>query len=173
MEAFNNSHFLLLNADFSSLDGSVCSYGSRNEFELNVVKSSLNEEIERRKNAEEMLYLMQCQWERISKLMSQAGFTFPELPSGTDNSMQLENNLTDQFSQEIAVTRFVAEAIGRGEARAEAEEVFTSIIESKDQEISRLRDRLQYFETVNHELSQRKLVGMLLIPEFLTLCIVE
>lgn len=102
---------------------------------------------------------MRSQYERMSDLMSQAGLTFPSFPSAIDN-MQLENDSIDQFSQEIYVARFVAEAVGRGLARAEAEGVAATIIESKDQEILRLQNRLQYCETVNHELSQRKLVGM-------------
>lgn len=120
------------------------------------MRVSLLEEIERRKTAEESLVLIRSQWERIRNVMSEAGLTFPAPPSASDN-MQIE---LDQISQEVVVTRFVAEAIGRGEARAEVEEATTAIIELKDQQISRLRDRLQYYETVNHEMSQRKLVGM-------------
>ncbi|KAI3445513.1 hypothetical protein Pfo_002178 [Paulownia fortunei] len=145
--------------DFSS-DGSISnipSYGSRIESELHATRLSILEEIERRKSAEETLILMCSQWERISNLMSQAGLTFPGPPAASDD-MQLENNSIDQFTQEVVVARFVAEAIGRGQARAEAEEAAATVIESKDQEILRLQDRLQYYETVNHELSQRKLV---------------
>lgn len=90
--------------------------------------------------------------------MSEAGFTFPAPPAASD-SMRLENHLMEQMSQEVVIARFVAEAVGRGQARAEAEEATSAIIELKDQEILRLRDRLQYYETVNHEMSQRKLVG--------------
>ncbi|KAI3448403.1 hypothetical protein Pfo_005068 [Paulownia fortunei] len=145
--------------EFSS-DGSISnipSSDSRIESELHASRLSLLEEIERRKTAEETLMLMHSQWERIRNLMSEAGLTFPAPPAASD-SLQLENNLLDQISQEVIVTRFVAEAIGRGQARAEAEEATSAIIELKDQEILRLRDRLQYYETVNHEMSQRKLV---------------
>ncbi|KAL0384691.1 UNVERIFIED_CONTAM: hypothetical protein Sradi_2863400 [Sesamum radiatum] len=145
--------------DGFSSDGSfsnIPSCGSRVESELRTTRLSILEEIERRKAAEENLILMRSQWERISNLMSQAGLKLPAPPT----VMQLDNNSIDQFSQEVVVARFVAEAIGRGQARAEAEEAAATIIDSKDQEILRLRDRLQYYETVNHELSQRKLVGM-------------
>ncbi|KAK6121291.1 hypothetical protein DH2020_044994 [Rehmannia glutinosa] len=145
--------------DFSS-DGSISnvpSSDSRIESELHATKLSLLEEIEKRKAAEVTLMLMRSQWERIRNLMSEAGFTFPAPPAASDSS-QIENNLMDQISQEVIVTRFVSEAIGRGQARAEAEEATSAIIELKDQEILRLRDRLQYYETVNHEMSQRKLV---------------
>ncbi|KAK6121252.1 hypothetical protein DH2020_045026 [Rehmannia glutinosa] len=144
--------------DFSS-DGSISnvpSSDSRVESELHATKLSLLEEIEKRKAAEVTLMLMRSQWERIRSLMSEAGFTFPAPPAASD-SLQIEDNLMDQISQEVIVTRFVSEAIGRGQARAEAEEATSAIIELKDQEILRLRDRLQYYETVNHEMSQRKL----------------
>ncbi|PIN22236.1 hypothetical protein CDL12_05047 [Handroanthus impetiginosus] len=151
--------FFDANDDFSS-DGSIsntpCS-GSRFESELRATRLSILEEIERRKTAEEALILMRSQWQRISDLMNEAGFTFPAAPVATGNAQLMDNSI-EQFSQEVAIARFVAEAIGRGQARAEAEEAAATIIESKDQEIVRLRDRLQYYETVNHEMSQRKLV---------------
>ncbi|KZV43696.1 hypothetical protein F511_00247 [Dorcoceras hygrometricum] len=145
--------------DFSS-DASISntpSSGSRIESGLYDTKHSLFEEIEKRKTAEKTLNLMRQQWERIHNLMSQAGLIFPA-PSAACDDMQLEDNFIDQFTQEVIVTRSVAEAIGRGLGRAEAEETAAVAIESKDQEITRLRDRLQYYETVNHEMSQRKLV---------------
>ncbi|KAK4424472.1 hypothetical protein Salat_1640600 [Sesamum alatum] len=143
--------------EFSS-DGSISNTSdSRIESELHATRLSLLEETERRKTAEETLIVMRSQWERIRSLMSEVGLTFPAPPAASD-SMQLENNLIDQISQEVVVARFVAEAIGRGQARAEAEKAASAIIEAKDQEILRLRDRLQYYKTVNHELSQRKLV---------------
>ncbi|KAL0454545.1 UNVERIFIED_CONTAM: hypothetical protein Slati_0793700 [Sesamum latifolium] len=149
--------------EFSS-DGSISNtslYDPKIESELHATRLSLLEEIERRKTAEETLIVMRSQWERIRSLMSEVGLTFPAPPAASD-SMQLENSSIDQISQEVVVARFVAEAIGRGQARAEAEKAASAIIEAKDQEILRLRDRLQYYETVNHELSQRKLVGMFL-----------
>ncbi|KAL8555008.1 hypothetical protein ACS0TY_002986 [Phlomoides rotata] len=142
--------------EFSS-DGSISStpsFESRIESDLRASRLSLLEEIERRKTAEETLTLMQNHWERIRNMMSEAGITFPAPPSANDN-LQLE---TDQISQEIIVARFVAESVGRGQAHAEAEEAASAIIELKDQEISRLHDKLQYYETVNHEMSQRNLV---------------
>lgn len=99
------------------------------------------------------------QWERISNLISQAGLTFPAPPTVSD-SMQLGDNSMYQFSQEVVIARFVAEAVGRGQAGAEAELAANAMLESKDQEISRLQDKLLYYETVNHEMSQRNLVGM-------------
>ncbi|KAK6159763.1 hypothetical protein DH2020_003144 [Rehmannia glutinosa] len=94
--------------------------------------------------------VMRGQWERICNFMSEAGLTIPSPPAASDN-MQIENNSIDQ---EVVITRFVAEAIERGIACAEAEEAAAL----EDQEILGPRDRLHYYEIVNHELSQRKLV---------------
>ncbi|KAL2477797.1 uncharacterized protein Fot_46811 [Forsythia ovata] len=143
--------------EFSNSSSSGSSRGLRIDSDLQATRLSLLEEIEKRKTAEENLQLMCFQWERISNLMSQAGFTFPAPPTVSD-SMQLGNNSMDQFSQEIVIARFVAEAVGRGQARAEVELAANAILESKDQEISRLQDKLLYYETVNHEMSQRNLV---------------
>ncbi|KAL7157487.1 hypothetical protein ABFS83_02G081000 [Erythranthe nasuta] len=146
--------------DFSS-EGSVSntpSYCSRIEPELHATRLRILEEIEKRTNAEASLLLMHNQWERISNLMSRAGLTFPAPPSLTHLKEGNTSSLMDQFAQEFVFISFIDEAIAKGEARAEAEEAADVIIESKDQEILRLQDKLQYYETVNHELSQRKLV---------------
>ncbi|XP_075520621.1 uncharacterized protein LOC142553942 [Primulina tabacum] len=148
--------FFDANDDFSADGSTPKSYGSRTESELNAIRLVLLEEIERRKNVEENMTLIRGQWERISSLMHQAGLTFPGPPS--DSCSTQFDNMIDLFSQEVLVSRFVAEAVGRGQASAEAEEADVSIIESKDQEILRLHDRLQYLETVNHEMSQRNFV---------------
>ncbi|XP_073317124.1 uncharacterized protein [Primulina huaijiensis] len=144
--------------DFSS-DASVSNTPSvsRMESELHDTRRSLFEEIEKRETTEKTFKLMCSQWERIHYLMSQDGLIFPAPPAACD-VMQLEDNFIDQFTQEVVVTRFVSEAVGRGLGRAEAEETAGMVIESKDQEITRLRDRLQYYETVNHEMSQRNLL---------------
>lgn len=98
--------------------------------------------------------MMQCQWQSISNVLSQAGLTLPS-PSDVIGGMQPDNLSIEQLSQEVIVTRFVAEAIAKGQARVEAELAAEAILESKNQEISRLRDRLRYYEAVNHEMSQR------------------
>ncbi|XP_057811620.1 uncharacterized protein LOC131025852 [Salvia miltiorrhiza] len=145
---------------FSS-DGSISNTPScdhRLESELHASRLNLLEEIEKRKIAEETFLLMHSQWEKIRILMSEAGLTFPAPPAISDG-MQLEDQEVDKMSQEVVAAKFVAEAVGRGLARAEAEETASAIIELKDLEILRLRDRLQYYETVNHEMYQRKLVA--------------
>lgn len=154
--------FTEFTSDGSTSNATSCD--NRIESEFHASRLTLLEEIERRKAAEERLALMRAQWERIRKLMSEVGLTFPMFPSSSDG-MHLEDSFVDQISLDILVARFVAEAVGRGQSHAEAEEAAATIIEMKDQEILRLRDKLQYYETVNHELSQRNLVGM-----FLELC---
>ncbi|KAK2978773.1 hypothetical protein RJ640_008736 [Escallonia rubra] len=136
--------------DFLS-DGSVSNVRScarRVESELRTTRLSLLEEIERRKTSEDTLALMYSQWQRVCNLLSQARLPFPSPPI-------LDISSIEQFSQEVVVTRFVDEALGRGLAQAEAELAAEVIIESKDLEISRLRDRLQYYEAVNREMVQR------------------
>ncbi|TMW94488.1 hypothetical protein EJD97_010214 [Solanum chilense] len=136
----------------SSLNGSTC--GPNIEWELRTTKLKFLEEIERRKTAEDALNMMRCQWQNISTVLSQAGLTLPS-PSDVIGDMQLDSASIEQLYQEVVVSRFVAEAIGKGQARAEAELAAESVLESKNQEISRLRDRLRYYEAVNHEMSQR------------------
>ncbi|OIS97410.1 PREDICTED: uncharacterized protein LOC109232876 [Nicotiana attenuata] len=140
--------------DFSSEGSALNSYGPNIELELRATRLKLLEEIDRRKTAEDSLNMMQCQWQSISNVLSQAGLTLPS-PSDVIGGMQPDNLSIEQLSQEVTVTRFVAEAIAKGQARAEAELAAEAILESKNQEISRLRDRLRYYEAVNHEMSQR------------------
>ena len=142
--------------DFSSdtSNSNAPSYDPNLESELRSLRLSLLEEIERRKQAEEDLSLMRGQWLRIIDLLSEVGIALPS-PSNSSGSMQQNNAAFEDLAQEVVVARFVAHAIGIGEAQAEAEIAAEAILESKDQEISRLRDKLQYYEAVNHEMSQR------------------
>ncbi|CAH1444141.1 unnamed protein product [Lactuca virosa] len=149
--------------DFSS-DGSIMSLAScsRNlESELHTTGITLIEEIEKRKIAEHELATMHTQWQKISKiLLSQTGFTFLEAPSSEGGCMQFDINEMKQFSQEVVYARFVAEAMAKAEAQAEAELAAEVVIGSKDKEISRLKDRLQYYEAMIHEMSQKNLESM-------------
>ncbi|KAF6160041.1 hypothetical protein GIB67_033125 [Kingdonia uniflora] len=63
------------------------------------------------------------------------------------DALDLEVDMAEQFCQDVVVSRFVSEVIGRSLARAEAEEVAEAIIETKNQEISCLKDKLRYYET--------------------------
>ena len=118
---------------------------------MRATRLSLLDEIGKRK-AEDVFRLMYSQWQRVADLLlAQSGLRFPA-PS---NCMQFEIGPVEQFCQELVVTRFDSEALGQGLARAETEIAAEEIFKAKDQEISRLRDRLQYYEAVNHEMSQR------------------
>ncbi|KAF6164677.1 hypothetical protein GIB67_033893 [Kingdonia uniflora] len=101
----------------------------------------------------------------ISQALGNIAFGFPfsiilfeiQFPEtwNVDKDRDLKMDMAEQFCQDVVVSRFVSEVIGRSLARAEAEEAVEAVIETKNQEISRLRDKLQYYETVNHEMSQR------------------
>lgn len=123
------------------------------EAELRAARLNLFEEFERRKKAEEALACMHNQWQKIVTNVSQVGLSFPVTTDA--GCMQFEIDSAEKFCQEILIARFVSEAIGRGQARAEAEAAAEAVIDSKNQEMARLQDKLQYYEAVNHEMSQR------------------
>ncbi|XAR56202.1 hypothetical protein NMG60_11036584 [Bertholletia excelsa] len=153
----NQCEFFDVNEDLFS-DGSISnlssSYASRIESEqLQTISLSLLEEIERREAAEYEVDQMRSQWERLCNLLQQTGVVFPSFPEAS--SIKLEIDLLEQLCQELVVTRFVSEAVGRAEGRAEAEMAAEVVIKSKDQEIARLQDKLQYYEAAIHEMSQR------------------
>lgn len=92
------------------------------------------------------------QLQRIAAYLCQMGLSFPEMQQ--PGKEQLDLDPTEIF-RGIIVTRFVSEAIERALARTETEVITEAIIDSKNPEISRLRDRLQYYEAMNREMSQR------------------
>ncbi|EHA8590485.1 hypothetical protein COCNU_scaffold019367G000020 [Cocos nucifera] len=160
----NQSEFYDAAEDFFS-DGSMSysspSLSTNSEIELHGLRVNLLEEIDRRKIAEEALLHMQNQWNRTAKYLSQVGVSFPVIQHDEDVQVEIDSAA---ICQEITVSRFVSEAIERGLVRAEAEAAAEAVIHSKTHEISRLRDRLQYYEAVNREMSQRNLeiVGKIL-----------
>ncbi|OVA13489.1 hypothetical protein BVC80_379g15 [Macleaya cordata] len=123
--------------------------------ELHAARVNLFDEIERRKRAENALARMRNSWQGIKTHLSRAGLSFPATGDGGEDNSQLEIDIVEQFCQEVVVARFVSEAIGKGLARAETEAAAEALMESKSLEISRLRDKLQYYEAVNHEMFQR------------------
>ncbi|KAK6915750.1 hypothetical protein RJ641_020867, partial [Dillenia turbinata] len=154
---FNQPEFFDADEDFFS-DGSVsnfsASYISKMETELRSVRLNLLDEIEKRKAAEDALDQMHAQWQRVGNILSEAGLTFP-LAAHSSGNVQIEDGAVDLLCQQVIIARFVSEAMGRGEARAEAEAAAEAVLEAKEQEISRLRDRLQYYGAVNYEMSHR------------------
>lgn len=116
------------------------------------MKLALLEEIEQRKQAEDVLQQLQCRWLKLREQLSAVGITLPtDIPLYPDTE---PGNILDVYEQ-INVARLVSEAVGRGIAKAEAEKEMEKQLELKNFEISRLNDRLHYYEAVNHEMSQR------------------
>ncbi|XP_057824083.2 uncharacterized protein LOC131036253 [Cryptomeria japonica] len=130
------------------------SYNTMLQSELDRLKQNLSIEMERCKVAEETLTHMKNQWQEMAKKFSVAGLSFPSIRIGSP-SQPLEESPVDVICTQIIVARLVSGAIGRGSARAELEEEMEAIIEGKNREIARLRDKLQYYEVLNHEMSQR------------------
>ncbi|CAM8984787.1 unnamed protein product [Rhodiola kirilowii] len=122
------------------------------ESKLREMKLALLVEIEQRKQAEDALQHLRCQWLKLREQLSCVGITLPAdypLYPETDPGTGLD------VCEQVNIARFVSEAIGRGIAKAEAEKELEAQLELKNFEISRLNDRLHYYEAVNQEMSQR------------------
>ncbi|RZS01715.1 hypothetical protein BHM03_00031648 [Ensete ventricosum] len=124
------------------------------EDELRETRLNLLMEIERRKQTEEAVENLQNQWKMLSHHLSLVGLKF-SAPYFTIEVDKQSNVDPAELCQHIVVSRFVADAIGRACSRAEVEMETEPLIESKNFEIARLRDRLQYYEAANREMSQR------------------
>lgn len=122
-------------------------------------------EIEKRKQAEESLNNMQSHWLRIRQHLSAVGLTLPADPIGAVEDSNLDDPV-EALCQQVNLARYVSSSIGKGIAKAEAEAEMESQIEAKNFEISRLWDRLNYYEAVNREMSQRnqEVVGEISVP---------
>ncbi|KAI3440521.1 uncharacterized protein J3R85_003609 [Psidium guajava] len=118
------------------------------EEELREIRSSLLMEIEKRKQTEEALVNLQSQWQRIKHELSSMGLTLHACE-------QLDVDSLEELSQRVFLARFVSNAIGRGIAKAEVELEVEAQVKEKNFEIARLLERINYYETVNHEMSQR------------------
>ena len=95
---------------------------------------------------------MHKQWQKLLTCFSQLGLSLPDLQVSGNLCSEID---PEEICQEIVVARLVSEAVERGILRAEVEAIAEAVIEEKNHEISRLRDRLQYYEAVNREMSQR------------------
>ncbi|XP_064948117.1 uncharacterized protein LOC135598368 [Musa acuminata AAA Group] len=136
-----------------SSDGTSQSYRII-EDELRETRLNLLMEIEKRKQTEEAVENLQNQWKMLSHHLSLVGLKF-SAPTFTIEVDKQSNVDPAELCQHIVVSRFVADAIGRACSRAEVEMETEPLIESKNFEIARLRDRLQYYEAANREMSQR------------------
>ncbi|KAF3976182.1 hypothetical protein CMV_000628 [Castanea mollissima] len=125
------------------------------EAELREMRLSLLMEIEKRKQAEEALNNMQSLWQRLGQQLSLVGLALPADPTVVAEGEQPDCDPAEELCQQVDVSRFVSESIGRGLARAELEMEMEAQIESKNFEIARLNDRLHFYEVVNREMYQR------------------
>ncbi|KAL5981893.1 hypothetical protein ACLOJK_015960 [Asimina triloba] len=139
-----------------SYDGTPLSFRNNVEEDLWEMKLHLLMEIEKRKQAEEALNKILEQWQRVARQLSQVGLTLPEASTILSEKGDLPDaGPVEELCQQVVLARAVANAIGRGVAKAEVELEMESHIESKNFEITRLSDRLHIYEAMNHEMSQR------------------
>ncbi|KAL5063757.1 hypothetical protein RYX36_025494 [Vicia faba] len=140
--------------ELSSDGGTQCSLRDV-DAELREIRLSLLMEIEKRKEVEESLKSMQSQWERIRQGLSLVGIVLPADLTAFAKGGQLNSDPVDDICQQVYIARFIANTIGKGTARAEMEAEMEAQLDSKNFEISRLLERLHYYETMNREMSQR------------------
>ncbi|KAF3595112.1 hypothetical protein DY000_02026448 [Brassica cretica] len=137
--------------DELSTDNGMQSSVNNIESELREIRLSLLMEIEKRKQTEEALEQMQTHWLKLCEQLAQVGLFIPINPTTSTNNM----NLSEELRCQLEVARFVSDSLSRGMAKAEAEMVMESKLETKNFEITRLSDRVHYYEAVNREMSQR------------------
>lgn len=139
------------------------------EADLRSIRLDLFEEMDRRKKAEDAVEHLQNMFQRMAEQLSPASASAFSLSRPGGEEPLWDANSAAQFCQEVIVTRVVSEALERGLAQAEAEAAAEAAIEAKSHEIARLRDRVQYYEAVNQEMSQRnqEAIGMNFEPPLL------
>lgn len=123
------------------------------ETEIRNIRLNLLMEIERRKQAEDSMYNLKTEWHRMSEnIPFVGGLTFPALE--TDD----EDGFTE-FQKQFTMERFFGRCISIGYTRADFEaynvDSGESEIEQKNSEIAQLWDRLNYYESANHEMSKK------------------
>ncbi|CAN6912861.1 unnamed protein product [Brassica oleracea] len=137
--------------DELSTDSGMQTSANNIESELREIRLSLLIEIEKRKQTEEALEQIQTHWLKLREQLAQVGLFIPINPTTSTNNM----NLSEELRCQLEVARFVSDSLSRGMAKAEAEMVMESKLETKNFEITRLSDRVHYYEAVNREMSQR------------------
>ncbi|KAF6171177.1 hypothetical protein GIB67_027983 [Kingdonia uniflora] len=125
------------------------------EAELHEIRLNLLIEIERRKQAEEALDRIQTQWEKLRQQLSLVGLTLPVAPTIADEDEKIDSDPAEELCRQVHLARLVSTSVARGAAKAEIEMEMEFQIESKNFEVTRLWDRLNYYEAVNREMSQR------------------
>lgn len=130
--------------------------GSRSK-SSETMAQKLQEEVARRIRAEEALVSMQLKWNEMARKFSSIGLTLSlgSCEDGASENGQGEIDPLELLSQKILVARLVGGAVASAAVRAAIEEESESTVTIKNREIARLRDKLQYYELINHEMSQR------------------
>ncbi len=120
----------------------------RHHAEANVAQQ-LDQEIRRRIAAEDAMALLQQQNRELASQLAMLDSVAVDVVDPVSNEQEDD---TAQ-AQKLAVAHVVASSIARGAARAEAKEELENVVADKNRELARLRDKLQYYELVNHEMS--------------------
>ncbi|CAH2043079.1 unnamed protein product [Thlaspi arvense] len=137
--------------DELSSDSGTPSSVNNIEREARGMRLSLLMETERRRQAEETVEQMQVHWRRLREQLAHVGLFVPLDPTSSQYSI----NIADELRCQLHIARFVSNSLGNDLAKAEVEMEMESHLEAKNFEITRLSDRLHYYETVNQEMSQR------------------
>lgn len=121
-----------------------------------TMKLKLQTEVAMRVQAEKALAALQQQWNEMARRYSPLGLSLLTGPCHVGASEDCQAADPSEFlSEKLSIARLVAGAIASASVRAVKEEELESFVIAKNREISRLRDKLQYYELVNHEMSQR------------------
>ncbi|KAH7372920.1 hypothetical protein KP509_17G029200 [Ceratopteris richardii] len=119
------------------------------------LEHSLQEEVARRIRAEEALALLQESCNGIIQRCASIGILMAPNEDMTNSIGKNMHDACDHLSERLAVARMVAGAVARAAAKVTKDEEMEHLIASKNWEISRLWDKLQYLEIINREMSQR------------------
>ncbi|KAL5704018.1 hypothetical protein ACHQM5_022496 [Ranunculus cassubicifolius] len=142
--------------DLSECGSQSCSSLRDVESELRERRLSWLMEMESRNQAEETVEILKRQWERLAQKLADEGLTLPSASTIFAEDEKSEGfDPAEQLCEQIRLARAVSVSVGRAEAKAEADLELESKIESKNFEIQRLLQRLNYYETVNGEMSLR------------------
>jgi hypothetical protein len=114
------------------------------------LKLLLEQEIKRRIAAEDAMAVLQLQCTEMASHLASSDEEGRDLngPVRTDSDVNFE-------AERLVVAQVVASSVARGAARAELDQEMENVVGEKNREIARLRDKLHYYELVNHEMSQR------------------
>ncbi|KAJ7570559.1 hypothetical protein O6H91_01G125700 [Diphasiastrum complanatum] len=126
--------------------------------------AQLRLEIQRRVKAEEALMILQQQQDKIARKLSTAGLFLPSDENLATSSMRLTSadwDFSNQIKQKLIIARLTTSAVTRGVVKVEIEERLDALLANKNCEISRLQEKLQSYELVNHKMSERnqELIG--------------